>query len=58
MLQVEEEGVMSAVVHGDEMRCDLQIRVSSLSGRQASGQGRGQGRGQGSELVLKEGAYP
>ena len=28
---------------GDEMRCGLQIQVSSLSGRQSSGQGRGQG---------------
>ena len=27
---------------GDEMRCGLQMQVSSLSGRQASGQGRGQ----------------
>ena len=36
VLQVEE-GVMSAVVHGgDEIRCGLQMQVSSLSGRQPS----------------------
>ena len=43
VLQVEEEGMISAVVHGDEMRCDLQIQVSSPSGRLPSGRGRGQG---------------
>ena len=43
VLQVEEEGMILAVV---EMRCGtcgLQIQVSSLLGRLASGRGKGQG---------------